>query len=63
MLRVLQYQTVNGRTPLGEWLDSLADRQARTRILGRLDRLSAGLLGDWKPAKVTGDELQAMAGI
>jgi putative addiction module killer protein len=48
MLRVLQYQTVNGRTPLGEWLDSLADRQARTRILGRLDRLSAGLLGDWK---------------
>jgi putative component of toxin-antitoxin plasmid stabilization module len=40
MLRVLQYQTANGRAPLPEWLDGLADRQARTRILGRIDRLS-----------------------
>ena len=47
-LRVLQYQTVDGRTPLVEWLDRLADRQARTRIVARLDRLSAGLFGDWK---------------
>ena len=48
MFRILRYQTVTGRSPLAEWLDGLADRQARTRIFGRLDRLSAGLLGDWK---------------
>jgi putative addiction module killer protein len=47
-LRVLQYQTVDGRTPLVEWLDGLADRLARARIVARLDRLSAGLFGDWK---------------
>ena len=47
-LRVLQYQTVDGSTPFVEWLDGLADRLARTRIVARLDRLSAGLFGDWK---------------
>jgi putative addiction module killer protein len=46
--RVVQYQTIDGRTPLFEWLDRLADRQAQARIAARLDRLSGGLFGDWK---------------
>jgi putative addiction module killer protein len=47
-LRVLQYQTADGRRPLAEWLDGLADRKARSRILARLDRVNAGLFGDRK---------------
>ena len=31
------------------WLAGLADRQARARILSRLDRLAAGNPGDVKP--------------
>ena len=46
--KVVRYQTVDGRTPLAEWLDGLADRQAQARIVARLDRLNGGLFGDWK---------------
>lgn len=49
-LRVLQYQRRDGRRPLAEWLDGLSDQVARSRILARLDRLNAGLFGDWKSA-------------
>ena len=31
------------------WLDNLADRHARARILARLDRAEEGNLGDTKP--------------
>jgi len=44
---VHQYQTADGRVPVSEWLDGLRDPRARARIVARLDRLSAGLLGDW----------------
>ena len=47
-MKVLQYLTASGRKPLAEWLEGLRDREARARISARLDRLSAGLLGDWK---------------
>jgi len=47
-VKVLQYLTASGRKPLAEWLEGLRDREARARISARLDRLSAGLLGDWK---------------
>ncbi|MCD9005689.1 type II toxin-antitoxin system RelE/ParE family toxin [Luteimonas sp. XNQY3] len=40
--------TPDGRCPFGDWLSGLRDRQARIRILGRLDRMRAGLRGDWK---------------
>ena len=45
---IRQYQTVEGRTPLAEWLEGLRDGTARVRIAARLDRLSVGLRGDWK---------------
>ena len=45
---VREYQTTQGRSPLAEWLAGLRDGGTRARIVARLDRLKAGLLGDWK---------------
>lgn len=47
-MKVRHYQTTGGRVPLAEWLEGLRDGQTRTRIIGRLDRLRAGLFGDWR---------------
>ena len=47
---VLQvYQTAAGRQPFTQWLEGLADRQARARIRTRLDRLALGNFGDHRP--------------
>lgn len=48
LVEVKQYQTVAGKVPLIEWLEGLRDAVVRARIVARLDRLKAGLLGDWK---------------
>jgi putative addiction module killer protein len=48
IVEVREYQTAEGKTPLTEWLQGLRDRSTRARIVARLDRLKAGLLGDWK---------------
>ena len=47
-IEVREYLAPNGSCPLEEWLAGLRDRRARNRILGRIDRLQAGLRGDWK---------------
>jgi putative addiction module killer protein len=47
-VEVREYQTATGGVPLTEWLDGLRDPVSRARIVARLDRLKAGLLGDWK---------------
>lgn len=47
-MEVRRYQTVDGKIPLSEWLEGLRDGKTRARIIARLDRLQAGLLGDWK---------------
>jgi probable addiction module antidote protein len=47
-LEVREYQTAEGKTPLAAWLEGLRDGATRARIVARLDRLKAGLLGDWK---------------
>lgn len=48
MPHIQQYQTARARQPLAEWLAQLRDPLARARITARVDRLSAGLRGDWK---------------
>lgn len=48
-MEVSKYQTSEGKIPLDEWLASLRDRRARSRINIRIDRLTLGLFGDWKP--------------
>jgi putative addiction module killer protein len=47
-VEVRQYQTADGGVPLSKWLDGLRDGRARARIVARIDRLSVGLLGDWR---------------
>ena len=48
MFEVRQYQSTGGRVPLSEWLSRLNDVVTRARIIARLDRLTAGLRGDWR---------------
>ena len=49
MFQIADYQTENGHIPIKEWLGDMADRQARARILVRMQRLAAGNFGDCKP--------------
>jgi putative addiction module killer protein len=43
-----RYRTAAGYEPLTQWLSGLPDRQARARILARLERLEVGNFGDSK---------------
>ena len=45
---LLEYETEDGRSPFGKWLDSLRDSRATAKIRTRLDRMSLGNLGDHK---------------
>ncbi len=47
MLEVRRYITRSGRDVVGEWLRNL-EGNARARVATRIDRLSAGNLGDCK---------------
>ena len=48
MVELHEYVTGDGRTPFAEWLAELTDGMARVRVIKRLTRLRAGLMGDWK---------------
>lgn len=43
------YQSADGREPYAQWLAQLADRQARARVVVRVQRMAAGNFGDCKP--------------
>jgi putative addiction module killer protein len=45
---IRRYRSVAGDEPLTRWLSALADRQARARILARIERLEVGNFGDSK---------------
>lgn len=49
MYAVEDYLTDDGHDPFKEWLENLSDRQARARILVRVQRMTAGNFGDCKP--------------
>jgi len=42
------YETADGQRPLDVWRESLRDRQTRTIIVNRLQRLERGNPGDYK---------------
>jgi putative addiction module killer protein len=45
---IRNYLTVDGKNIFDEWLDSLRDRKAKSKIRARLDRVEDGNLGDCK---------------
>jgi putative addiction module killer protein len=47
-LEVIEYRTADGTLPFARWIERLADARARVRILARIDRMRAGLRGDWR---------------
>jgi putative addiction module killer protein len=49
MKDVRKYKDEKGRVPYDEWISKVRDRRARMRVKVRVDRLSLGLEGDWKP--------------
>ena len=49
MYAVEDYLNDDGHDPFKEWLEKLPDRQARARILVRVQRMAAGNFGDCKP--------------
>ena len=48
MFEVLDYLSPDGKDPFTQWLGGLADRQARARVLVRVQRMAAGNFGDCK---------------
>jgi len=48
VFEIRRYRTAAGEEPVTEWLSDLPDRQARARILARLERLQVGNFGDSK---------------
>lgn len=49
MWELVDYLTPEGRSPYQTWLERLADRQARARIVARVLRMQGGNFGDCKP--------------
>lgn len=47
-MEIEEYQSEDGDVPFSAWLDGLRDGMGRGRILKRLTKLRAGLMGDWK---------------
>jgi len=48
VIEIRKYCDPSGYIPYDAWLKLLRDRQAKARILKRIDRLALGLEGDWK---------------
>ncbi len=47
---IRRYVTSDGKVPFAQWLDSLRDIKAKTKITQRLNRVNLGNLGDYKSA-------------
>ena len=62
MIDVQEYLAANGRSPFAEWLRQLRDRQVRSRIMVRINRLRLGNFGDCKSVGDGVYELRMMFG-
>ena len=51
MLEILHYLTQDDLDPYQDWLLRLADRQAKSRVMVRVERLRNGGFGDCKPLR------------
>jgi len=57
-MQIIQYQTVEGKAPLQEWLDSIRDLNIKARIRTRIRRLALGNFGDFRSVGGNVSELQ-----
>jgi putative addiction module killer protein len=48
VIEIRRYVTRNGKDVFGHWLEKLPDKQAKARILARIDRLTVGNFSDSK---------------
>ena len=48
MFTLIDYLTADGKDPFKSWLADLADRQARARVVIRVQRMVSGNFGDCK---------------
>lgn len=48
MIDIREYLTATGRSPFADWLRNLGDRQVRSRVMVRINRLRLGNFGDCK---------------
>ena len=48
MYEIVDYLTRGGVDPFLEWVRGLSDRQARARVLVRVQRMASGNFGDYK---------------
>ena len=48
MSEIVDYLTRGGVDPFLEWVRGLSDRQARARVLVRVQRMASGNFGDYK---------------
>ncbi|MFB2877099.1 type II toxin-antitoxin system RelE/ParE family toxin [Floridanema aerugineum] len=46
--QILNYRTIEGKSPFLEWRDSLRDSKAKAKITSRIDRVAKGNLGDYR---------------
>ena len=51
MYELRHYRDVAGRDLFQRWFDTLRDRQAKLRILRRVNRMAEGHFGDHKPCR------------
>jgi putative addiction module killer protein len=58
MIQTITYQDSNGNKPYADWLKDLTDKQAKARILVRVNRIAAGNFGDCKPLRDGVQELR-----
>jgi putative addiction module killer protein len=58
MFEIHHYVTATGVDLFADWLEELADRQARARIKTRIDRASLGNFGDVEPVGEAVSELR-----
>ena len=49
MIELIYYRDENGRSPFIEWITTLRDKIAKTRIAARLRQIESDNLGDVKP--------------
>jgi len=58
MFETITYQDSSGNKPYADWLGNLTDKQAKARILVRVNRMAAGNFGDCKPLRDGVQELR-----